>query len=158
MTVREPVAEADGSVPDVGLGVLLREADFAFNRVLRRKLAAHGITFSQFQHLRHLWDQDGLSQTELSRRIGIERASSTLVIDALDKAGLIRRERDRGDGRKLTVFLTEAGAALRPDLWACARETNARAREGLSDAEVATVFRCLSRMVRNLEIAEPAEP
>src|SRR5512144_648889 len=81
-------------VPSVGLGALLRNADMAFNRVLREELSRHDITFSQFQHLWQLWRHDGLAQVELSRRIGIETASSTAAIDQLEKRGLIARARD----------------------------------------------------------------
>ena len=152
---RPPFAGPEAEAPEVGLGFLLREADFAFNRVLRGKLAEHGITFGQFQHLRHLWREDGLSQADLARRIGIERASSTSVIDSLEQEGLIRRERNRADRRKLTVFLTEAGAALDEELWVCARETNVIARAGLSKAEIKTVFRSLRRIINNLETVSP---
>src|SRR6185312_9179206 len=99
--------------PEVGLGMLLRAADNSFNRVLRLKLAKHGVSFSEFQHLRQLWDEEGLNQVEMSRRIGIERASSTAVIDSLLRKKLIRRSPDPSDKRKLLVYLTARGAALR---------------------------------------------
>jgi hypothetical protein len=63
--------------PKTGIGMLLRDADSAFNRYLTAQLAVHGVTFGQFQHLRNLWVEDGLTQAELSRRIGIEMASSS---------------------------------------------------------------------------------
>ena len=69
------------------------------------ELAARGVTFSQFQHLRHLWDDNGLTQAELSRRIGIETPSSTSVLDSLDKAGLVRRERQPAFRRWLLASL-----------------------------------------------------
>src|SRR5690606_16542704 len=72
-------ARARREVPNIGLGQLLREADMVFNRALRDELAKHNVTFSQYQHLRQLWQDDGLAQNELSRRIGIETASSTTV-------------------------------------------------------------------------------
>ncbi len=130
--------------PDVGLGMLLRDANIAFNRVLRNHLSTYGITFGQFQHLRHLWDEDGLSQVALSDRIGIAKAESTGVLDSLDRLGLIRRERDGSDRRRSLVFLTQKGLDLRPALWVCAKEVNRRARNGLSDAEVATMFELIS--------------
>ena len=61
--------------------MLLRDADTAFNRYLTAQLAVHGVTFGQFQHLRNLWVENGLTQAELSRRIGIEMASSTAILD-----------------------------------------------------------------------------
>jgi DNA-binding MarR family transcriptional regulator len=96
------------AVPRVGLGALLRNADLAFNRALREELARHDITFSQFQHLWQLWQSDGLAQVELSRRIGIETASSTAAIVQLEKRGLIARARDAADRRRINVTLTPA--------------------------------------------------
>ena len=95
--------------PKTGIGMLLRDADTAFNRYLTAQLAAHGVTFGQFQHLRNLWVENGLTQAELSRRIGIEMASSTAILDSLEAAKLITRVRNTTDRRKINVFLTPAG-------------------------------------------------
>jgi DNA-binding MarR family transcriptional regulator len=135
---------------DVGLGMLLRETNIAFNRALRTELGAHDITFGQFQHLHQLWKEDGISQAELSKRIGIARAESTGVIDSLEQGSLIRRKRDPGDGRRLMVFLSPKGRALQPLLWDCAKNVNRQARDGLSVAETAQLFDLLDRVRLNL--------
>src|ERR1700743_2478391 len=83
-------------VPAIGLGMKLREGNAVFNKALREELAPHDITFSQYQHLRQLWQEDGLAQVDLSRRIGIETASSTAVLEHLEKLGLILRNRHLG--------------------------------------------------------------
>jgi MarR family transcriptional regulator, organic hydroperoxide resistance regulator len=145
-----PQTASPKSPPSVGLGLLLRNADMTFNRALREELLRHRVTFSQFQHLRHLWEANGVSQVALSRRIGIATASSTTVLDSLEKLRLIRRERDRRDRRKINVFLTPAGAALEQPLMACAIAVNADARCGLSAAEVATLFAIVEKIVVNL--------
>jgi DNA-binding MarR family transcriptional regulator len=138
------------AVPRIGLGILLRTADMTFNRALRDELAEHGITFSQFQHLFRLWENDGLTQVELSRRIGIQMASSTSVLDSLERSGLIRRVRQSADRRKINVFLTRTGAALEKPLTACAARINARARQGLSAAEVTMLFGIVEKITNNL--------
>jgi DNA-binding MarR family transcriptional regulator len=140
--------------PEVGIGMLLREANIAFNRVLRAHLAVFDITFGEFQHLRHLWEQDGLSQVELAGCIGIPKAASTSVLNSLERRALIRRRRDTTDQRRALVYLTPNGAALREDLWACAKAANATAREGLSNEEVATMFDLVGRVCGNLRRAE----
>ena len=136
--------------PEVGLGMLLRSADNAFNRVLRQKLAAYGISFSEFQHLVQLWGEEGLTQVELSRRIGIERASSTAVIVSLLRKKLIRRSADPADKRKVRVYPTVRGAALRDLLWPCAVDTNTIAYAGLNQEDRRTLFRLLHRVTANL--------
>ena len=137
-------------VPKIGLGMLLRNADMIFNRVLREELARHDVTFSQYQHLRHLWENEGLAQVELSRRIGIETASSTAVIEQLEKRKLIRRERDKDDRRRINVTLTPAGRALERPLNERAIAVNTIARKGLGKAEVATLFDIVERIIENL--------
>jgi DNA-binding MarR family transcriptional regulator len=137
-------------MPGVGLGVLLRNADMIFNRALREELARHDITFSQFQHLWQLFGSDGLTQVDLSHRIGIEAASSTAVIDQLEKRRLIRRERDTADRRRINVTLTSAGRALEKPLTACAMRVNKLARHGLSNAEIDALFTSVNRVIRNL--------
>jgi len=143
-------SETQPDVPKIGLGMLLRDANAVFNRVLREELSQHGISFSQYQHLRQLWRADGLAQVELSRRIGIETASSTAVIDQLEKLGLIRRKRDAGDRRRIIVTLTPAGRALEKPLDNCAIAVNLRARDGLSKAEVAGLFDAVGKIIANL--------
>jgi DNA-binding MarR family transcriptional regulator len=141
---------AQRDVPRIGLGLLLREADMAFNRALRDELAKHRISFSQYQHLRHLWQSDGLAQVELSRRIGIETASSTAVLDQLDKRALIRRQRDPRDRRRIIVTLTPAGRALERPLESCAVAVNKRARAKLSTAQVAALFDIMKTIIGNV--------
>lgn len=143
--------------PAVGIGMLLREADMAFNRYLRQELAAHRVTFGQFQHLRNLWVENGLTQAELSRRIGIEMASSTAILDSLETDGLVTRVRNAADRRKINVFLTPDGAALEKPLMACAARANREARRGLTDAQVATVFEHVGRIVENFRTLRAAE-
>jgi len=144
--------------PKTGIGMLLRDADTAFNRYLTAQLATYGITFSQFQHLRNLWVENGLTQAELSRRIGIEMASSTAVLDSLEADRLITRVRNAADRRKINVFLTPAGAALERPLMACAADANKRASKGLSKAEVAQLFVSAGRIIENFKALRAAEP
>ncbi len=150
---RERTAARKREAPSVGLGMLLRNADMIFNRVLREALARHDISFSQFQHLWQLWKSEGLAQVELSRRIGIETASSTAVIDQLEKRGLIRRERDTADRRRINVTLTPAGRALERPLTERVIGVNALARKGLSKAEVGVLFDIVERVIGNLRKA-----
>jgi DNA-binding MarR family transcriptional regulator len=146
--------------PKTGIGMLLREADAAFNRYLTVQLAAHGVTFGQFQHLRNLWVENGLTQTELSRRIGIEIASSTTVLDSLESEGFITRVRNAADRRKINVFLTAAGAALEPALMACALDANRRASKGLGKGELAALFAIAGQVIENFRRLRsgPAQP
>ena len=103
-------AKALRVVPKIGLGMLLRDANAVFNKALREGLARHNITFSQYQHLRQLWQSDGLAQVELSGRIGIETASSTAVIDQLEAQAATQGEALTAAQSQLTALTQERDA------------------------------------------------
>ena len=143
--------------PNVGIGRLLREASTTFNRAFRMQLAPLGVTYGQFQYLQSLWEVDGLTQTELTRKVGVEIAASTAILDSLEERKFIRRERNATDRRKIQVYLTPAGAATKSALMACAIATNATARHGISNAEIVALFYVLGRIVTNLRRSSAPE-
>ena len=139
----------------IGIGKRLRLAHMAFSRALRLELAKHDVTFGQFVHLEQLWTEDGLTQTELSRRIGIETASSTSILEQLEEDGLVDRRRNGRDRRKVNVYLTEKGSALQPVLFGAAIKVNWIARSELTPDEVAALISILNRMTASIAAEYP---
>jgi len=93
-------------------------------------LAPLGLTPAQGRALRVIAryeDEEPLRMTELADRLGIVPRSLTTVIDALEEAGLVRREIDPRNRRAILLRLTERGAAVRDEL----REARRRAAEEL---------------------------
>jgi DNA-binding MarR family transcriptional regulator len=146
--------DTETSRRQVSLGRLLRTAHASHNMTLRDRLEKYGITFSQFQHLYNLWREDGINQTELSGRIGIMTASSTAVLNSLEKMGLIRRVRNGDDRRNVQVFLTAASETLKAPLERHALEINEQATRGMTSAEVKTLYGLLARVIANFNTPE----
>ncbi len=68
-----------------------------------------GLTPSQFGVLETLYHLGPLCQGELSGKLYKSTGNMTLVLDNLEKRGLVRREREREDRRLVTVHLTPTG-------------------------------------------------
>jgi MarR family transcriptional regulator, organic hydroperoxide resistance regulator len=134
-----------------GIGKLLRHAHRAYSRKLQDGLAAHGVTLAQYLHLRELWELNGVTQNELSQKVGIEKASSTSVLDALEKNGLIVRVRNAQDRRKVNVHLTPAGQRIRELISPAARSVAMQAVSDLSEPELDSLFSALNRVIANLD-------
>ncbi len=147
-----PVA-TDFRFPRRGLGAALRHVHRLYIRLLQERLAERGLTVATYLHLRILWEGDGLPQSEISHRLGIEKASSTGALDALEKEGLIRRVRDENDRRKLLVHLSPKGDALRHTILPFAHQVAVVAGNGASEEELTTFFRTVDRMIANLNQA-----
>lgn len=118
----------------------------AFRRVLTERLAAHGASIGQWAVLMFLWARDGQSQGELSRQVAIEDATMVRTIDRMERDGLVRRVRDSRDRRRINIFLTHKGLALRDSLVPCAIAGNEAAMQPFTDAEREQLSDLLRRM------------
>ena len=76
-----------------------------------RPLAGEGLTVGQFGILETLLHLGPLHQCELARKHLQSGGNVTMIVDNLEKAGLVRRERLAADRRYVRVYLTPAGKA-----------------------------------------------
>lgn len=90
---------------------LMRAAETVTGNV-NRIMAAAGLTISQFGVLEALHHKGPLCQRDIAAKILKSTGNITLVIDNLEKRGLVRRERINADRRYLTISLTEQGETL----------------------------------------------
>lgn len=135
---------------------LARLAARGFNRALQLRLAEHDISFGQWIFLRLLWEQDGLTQRELSARVQVSDPTGHAALVRLERLGYIERRRLKGDSRRLHVFLTDRGRDLREVLEPLAVEVNERATEGMTAAEIEALRTALIRLIENLDADEKA--
>lgn len=72
----------------------------------------YGLTGAQSDVLRVLHGQGPLSSAHLSRTLSVTPSNITLIIDNLEKKGLVNRTRQHNDRRIVLIELTARGAAL----------------------------------------------
>lgn len=97
--------------------VTLRRAANACAEALASELVDAGLTESQFGVLEALQHLGPLHPCDLAAKILRTTGNLTLVLDQLERRGLLRRERSASDRRYVTVHLTEAGATLIGELF-----------------------------------------
>jgi DNA-binding MarR family transcriptional regulator len=149
--VRAAPRRAGDFPPAESSGYLVRDAHRAFQRLLERRIAPHGVTRGQWYFLRVLWTQDGLSQRELSERVGMMEPTTVIALRGMEKAGLIRRVRSADDKRKAQVWLTPKARRMRTDLLKLARGITEEAEAGVSREELSVLRRVLAQMTANLD-------
>ncbi|UOE21798.1 MarR family transcriptional regulator [Thermobifida halotolerans] len=79
----------------------------------RPVLAPLGLTHPQYLVMLALWQSAPLSVKELAGLLELDSATLSPLLKRLEAAGLVRRERDPEDERRLVVTLTPAGRELR---------------------------------------------
>jgi len=138
------------AVPDDRLAHLVKDATRALVRALQMRLAGHEVSFGHWTFLRVLWEGDGLTQRELSEKAGVMEPTTFTALKAMERLGYIARRQVGGDRKKVYVFLTPRGRALKRELVPLAEEVNAVALRGIAPADAATTRRCLLAMLDNL--------
>lgn len=132
----------------------------ALRRILRR-VALHsrqllketGLTLPQVLTLRALGEMDGgkTTQAELSRALQLTQPTVTGIIDRLERAGLVKRERSLTDRRKVAVSLTETGRGRLQSLPTPLQEEFVARLMQLSTSERAALHQSLTRVVELME-------
>jgi len=136
--------------PANSIGYLTRIAFRAFSRALEVRTAPHGVSSGQWRFLRVLWREDGLTQRELSRRVGMREPTTVIALKSLERSGFVTRQKSVEDRRKAHVFLTPQARELEAVLLPAVAEVNAIALAGLSEAEIAVLRKALTQVGRNL--------
>jgi DNA-binding MarR family transcriptional regulator len=113
-------------------------------------LEAIGLYRGQPPVLFALWDQEGLTHTELAERLQNTPATITKMIQRMEKAGFVQRRPDANDQRVSRVYLTEAGRAIQARLQAIWDTMEAETFAGLSDEERLLLRRFLQHIRQNL--------
>jgi DNA-binding MarR family transcriptional regulator len=148
---RKVAARAAEFPPAESSGYLVRDAHRAFQRLLEKRIAAYGLRRGQWYFLRVLWTEDGLSQRELSMRVGMMEPTTVIALRSMEKSGLVRRVRSTDDKRRSHVWLTPKAQRMRSELLALARGITDEAEAGIARGELAVFRRVIARMTANLD-------
>lgn len=113
---------------------LARAAD-SLSRRLLPELSAAGLTESEFGAIEALFHLGPMCQADLGRKILRSGGNMTFVVDNLEEAGLVCRERGEDDRRYVLVSLTGKGRKLVARLFPEHAKRVAAAMRGLTEAE-----------------------
>lgn len=100
------------------VGFLLRRASLAFSVKFTESMREEPqITRAVFGTLALIHHDPGISQSDVARRLRIQRANMVPIISNLTKSGLVRREATQTDRRVFSLTLTAAGEAAFKTAW-----------------------------------------
>ena len=154
---RKPVpTETDDFTLDVSIGAQMKRTQRALLRSLQLRLAAHGVPIGMWFFLRALWEEDGLSQGEISERVGTTAATATEQLRNMEASGMVVRQPSEADRRKVHFFLTPRARDLRGELIEVPQEVERMALAGLTPGEAGFLRLALKRIQANLAAADAA--
>ena len=132
------------------LAHVIRETTRALVRALTQRLAEHGVSFGHWAFLRILWQEDGLTQRELSEQAGVMEPTTFAALKAMEELGLVERRQVPENRKNVYVYLTPQGRALKARLVPLAEDVNRVATRGVASQDLAALRRALELMLANL--------
>ena len=94
------------------LGVALKEAQAVLHQRMDEELRPLGLTVPQFASLQALQDTPGITGSELARRAFVTRQSMNVLLQGLERRGLIERSDVPGPRRERATTVTPDAEAL----------------------------------------------
>ncbi len=145
-------AELKPKTIDVALAPTARVARVArlLRRALDEALQPYGLTAPQLGLINRLLHEDGLVQAELGRRMLIEPATLTGMVQRLEQSGWVRRSCDPDNRRLQRVWLTEQATEAIEILHHIQERHRERALDGLSPEELTMFESMLAHVEENL--------
>lgn len=133
------------------------ETSRMMRRFYDRRVAALGVTSSQWKMLSRLAREPGLKQVELAERLDIEPITACRIVDRLEEAGLVERQRDPEDRRAWRLVLTGKAEPMVRQLRSLAEEMAGEAFQGFGQDEIEAMRAMLARVRDNVARAEAAQ-
>lgn len=84
-------------------------------RLYQPLLEAYGLTYPQYIVLLILWEQDGLTVSEIGDKAMLSSNTLTPLLKRMQSAELVERARSEFDERKVIIKLTEKGQVLKSE-------------------------------------------
>ncbi|WP_018450044.1 MarR family transcriptional regulator [Leptotrichia shahii] len=126
-------------------------------RLLNKFLAQKNITAfngEQGRILHVLWENDGISNRELSKKSGLAMSSLTTMLERMEEKNLLIRKFCPSDKRKSLIFLTDYAKSLKNEYDEISDKMTEISFEGISNEERLAFEATLEKILHNFERAE----
>ena len=128
---------------------LIKKASRLLIKKANELLKPYGLTDAYTYFLMALYQQDGLTQSEMHKQIGIEQPTAVRTLDRMERDGLIIRTRSATDRRAIEIRLTEKGQNCQKIIEQCAYELNQFALNGFKEEEKSAIKHLLKKLNDN---------
>ena len=135
---------------DTSLGYLLKEAASALRAAMEDVLRPLGMTITHYSCLELLAQRPGSSNSDLARGAFVTRQSMNVLLQSLERDGVVERPATAPSGKALPTRLTAKGRQDLAAASAAVRSVERRMLGAMTDAEQAAARTALRSMVQAL--------
>ena len=134
------------------LSYQLMKMQTLFHKQLMRRLEDTELTTGQPKVLSYLKSHEGKCQKEIADACLIEPGSLTILLNRMEKQGMIERRFQGGNRKTRYIYLTEYGCGLASKVIGCFHDVEAMAFDNFTEEEADIFRRLCTVMANNLEL------
>jgi DNA-binding MarR family transcriptional regulator len=105
----------------------------------------------QHRFLLQLFYKDGVRQGDLAKSLSIDKGAAARAISKLEKAGYVKRKKDKNDKRVVRVYLTEKAKNIENDMFLILSDWSEKLTTCFNDEEEEKLVTQLRKMARNAD-------
>ena len=135
---------------ETSVGYLLKEASTALRTAMEDVLRPLGLSVTQYSCLELLGQRPGLSGSELARGTFVTRQSMNVLLQGLERDGLVARPTEAPVGKVLPTRLTPRGRRSLVKATVAVRSVEVRMLAGLDEAGQTAARQSLRSMITSL--------
>ncbi len=136
-----------------GAGFLLTDSARLLRKLIDRRLHPLGLSRAQWSILAILSNHEGLSQSQISLELEIEKSTAGRLIDQIEKSGWIERRPIPGDRRLWSIHLTDRARQLLVEVESVILQSRDEMLHGLSAEQQQLLTDILQTVKTNLSQA-----
>ena len=133
----------------IALIARLRDRAYEFITKELHKKKIRGLVPSHGGIMSELFKKDRLSMKEVAERIGRDKSTVTALVNKLEAAGYVMREKDIDDNRITYLCLTAKGKSLEADFDEISEILITTAFHGFSQRERESIVKSIIKMLNN---------
>lgn len=134
--------------------VALRRINRATDLASKRLAKDSGLTTPQLLVMQATSDAVSLTVTQIAREINLTQATTTSIVNGLERRGLLDKRRDNEDKRRVIVSLTQAGRTLIQNAPRTLQQLLGRRFEGLEPWEQSFVLAAVQKLASLMDAEE----
>ncbi len=133
-------------------GFLMAKIRQVGGRISERILKKHDVEINSAQGriMFALWQKDGISINELSKKTQLKKSTLTSMLDRLERMGYVRQQRSKKDRRKILIRRTEKDRTMEKKYVEVSEEMTRLFYKGFSKSQIDHFEKDLERILNNL--------
>lgn len=147
MTKKKHIKRSAKRVRESSTGWMLNVVSSNSRCEMNKELDCLGLKIDQFAILMTLLEKDGLTQTEIGKKVLMPAYATTRSLDVLEEKGLVKREEDERSRRSYRINLTKKGRDTKIELFEVVDRVNATLLAPLTEEENVQFNQLLNKLL-----------